>query len=173
MNTTPNKLRENSPDSLSEVKKDQKHVDAKEIKEAADVGKHAYVEALGLDESAETMGKVSEVLGKNKEEDKGSGFAGTTGAKQFDPAQIKAQLLKKIPSEKEMRRQIEKEIRKEIDYLHSKAMKMLRRPGEANYFEMANILKKIRELKGLLMTLVKASLDSLKTLWLRYVHGVM
>ncbi len=175
MNTTVNKNRENLPSSHEEKheKQAEKTQASKEVKEAADFGKAAYVEAVGLDESAETMGRVSEVLSGNKDDDKSGGNFTGAKAKAFDPAQIKAQLLTKMPSEKAMRKQIEKEIRKEIDYLHSKAMKMLRKPGDANYFEMSNILKKIRELKGLLLTLVKASVDSLKTLWLRYVHGVM
>lgn len=165
----PEKL-ENSSDRLNVKESLQSH--SKEVKEAADTGKAAYREAVGLDESAETSGKVSEILTKMKEEDAASGgFAVRT--QKFTAAQIKAQLLKKLPSEKEMRKQIEKEIKKEIDYLHSKAMGMVRRPGEANYFEMSNLMRKIRELKGILCFLVKSSFDSLKTLWLRYVHGVM
>ncbi len=72
-----------------------------------------------------------------------------------------------------MRKQIESEIKKEIGYLHNKAMKMVKQPGEMNYFEMNNLMRKIRELKGILMMLVKSSVEGLKSLWLRYVHGIM
>ncbi|MDA1060566.1 MAG: hypothetical protein O3B47_02120 [bacterium] len=149
------------------------HVDSKELREAANVGRGAYAETVGLDESAETVGRVSEVLTDAKEQDKGGSTASTSGTAQFDPAQIKKDLLKVLPREKAMRTQIEREIKKEIDYLHKKAIRMLRKPGEVNYFEMSNIMSKIRELRGILLRLAKAATDSLKTLWLRYVHGVM
>lgn len=177
MNNSASKNRENLNPSVEQqnpVQNKEKQHDSREVREAADVGKAAYVEAMGLDESAETTGRVSEVLARGREDDTGGSLgARTTTGQAFDPAAIKARFLNNLPAEKEMRRQIEKEIRKEIDYLHSKAMKMLRKPGEVNYFEMSNILKKIRELKGILLSLLRASVDSMKTLWLRYVHGVM
>lgn len=161
-----------SPSKKFEEKSVKEEKDAKEIKEAA-VGREAYVEAIGMGETVETTGKVSEVLEKGHEQK----IAGGVGAKAkfavYDPAQIRANLLKNVPSEKVMKRQIEREIEKEIKYLHKKATKMLRFSGNMSYFEMSNLMKKIRELKGILMHLVKATLDILKTLWLRFVHGVM
>ena len=161
-----------SPDSSQKVEQQR---DSKEINEAKNAGVQAYLDVVGLDETGETMGKVSEVLSEVKErQGDGASTAGTKaqGAK-YDPAAIKAQLLSKLPPEKEMRAQIEKEIKKEIKYLHKKAMKMLKAPGKVNYFEMTNLLRKIRDLKGLLFTLVRASMDGLKTLWLKFVHGIM
>ena len=155
-----------NPDFLKEV--------AKELKEAKDVGRNAF-EALSdaeSAESAETSGKVSETLGDVSDSDLGGALSGGTGV-AIDPAKIRDQLLKNMPKEAVMRKQIEHEIKKEINYLHKKAMKMLRSPGEINYFEMSNMMKKIRELRGILMTLLRASVDTMKTLWLRYVHGVM
>ena len=146
---------------------------SKEVREASDVGKAAYAEAVGLDESLETTGKVSEVLTDSTEGDNASLGGAQKVAAKIDPATIKANLLKNLPAEDVMKKQIEVEIRKEIDYLHKKAMKMFRSPGSVNYFEMNNVMKKIRELKGLLMQLVRASFDGLKTLWLRFVHGIM
>lgn len=144
---------------------------SKEVK-AASRGKDAYFEAVGFDESAETTGKVSEILSDQGEQN-GSGSLGRAKRQTFDPAQIRATLLKSVPSEEVMKKQIEKEIRNEIKYLHGKAVKMLRGGRKVSYFEMSNILKKIRELKSLLLILVKASVDTLKTLWLRFVRGVM
>ena len=168
-----NPLQEKSDDNSEKLGvKESFQSHSKEVKEATDTGKSAYIEAVGLDESAETSGKVSEILTDTKEQN-ASSAASTSRTQKFTAEQIKAQLLKKLPPEKEMRKQIEKEIKKEIDYLHSKAMGMVRRPGEANYFEMSNLMRKIRELKGILCFLLKSSFDNLKTLWLRYVHGVM
>lgn len=146
---------------------------SKEIREAADLGVAAF-ETIGLDESAETTGRVSEVLSNIKEDSAGGGGGSKARAKQiYDAAAIKNRLLSALPSEKAMFRQVEREIKNEIDYLHKKAMKMMASPGKVSYFEMQNLLKKIRELTGILADLVKASYDGLKTLWLRYVHGVM
>lgn len=146
---------------------------SKEIREAADLGV-AAVETIGLDESAETTGRVAEVLSNVKEDSAGAATGSKTSTKQvYDAAGLKNRLLNALPSEKVMLKQVEREIKKEIDYLHKKAMKMMASPGKVSYFEMQNLLKKIRELTGILKDLVKASYDGLKTLWLRYVHGVM
>jgi len=176
-NSARNRVSENAghaPESLHVKKHHEDAKNVKEIKDASEIGKAAYVEAIGLDESVETTGRVSEVLSNTKEDDGGAVVGGAkSSAAKFDPAVIREKLLSSMPNEKVMRAQIEKEIKKEINYLHKKAMKMLSRPGEVNYFEMNNMLRKIRELKGILLAIVKASVEGLKSLWLRYVHGVM
>ena len=156
-----------------QVEKKQEQRESPALREASDVGKAAYAEALGMDESAETIGKVSEVLSTTKEGDKGGGTGSKATNSAVTAAQIKERLLKTMPSEQAMKAQIEREIKNEVNYLHKKAMKMIRSPGSVSYFEMNNLMGKIRELKGLLLTLLKASFDSIKTLWLRYVHGIM
>lgn len=172
--TAKNHVPENaSPNSREPLfKEEPEQRDSKEVKEAADVGRAAYTEAVGLDEGAETTGRVSEVLQKSSEND-GMGPVAASKKSQVDPDKIRESLLEKLPSEAQMKREIEREIKNEIDYLHKKAIKMLHSPGRMSYFEMTNLMKKIRDLKGLLIQLVKASLDTLKALWLRYVHGIM
>jgi hypothetical protein len=150
--------------------------DNSEIKNASEgFGMNAKTEVLGMDESAETNDKVSEILSHGKEQKgSGSGTASATSASKKDIETLRAQLLKNLPSEKVMRRQVEGEIKNEIKYLRRRAMGLIRPPyGSMSYFEMANLLKKIRELKGLLYSLVKISMERLKTLWLRFVHGIM
>jgi hypothetical protein len=174
MNNNVNKVSEsfNGPGKRSEVKRVK---ESKEIKDVSQIGKAAYVEAVGMDESVETTGRVSEVLSDAREH-KGDSAGGTKAKgddKTVDPEELRAKLLKTMPSQKVMRKQIEREIKKEINYLHSKAMAMVRSPKEMNYFEMNNIVGKIRELRKLLKSLIKASLDAMKGVWLRYVHGVM
>lgn len=171
-----NQVNENlasSPEAKVGLKQKESQGKAKEIKEAENVGKAAYVEAVGLDESLETTGKVSEVLSKSGENEGGGAIGTAKTTAKVDPAVIRANLLKNLPSEAVMKKQIETEIKKEIAYLHKRAMKMMHIPGKVDYFEMNNLMKKIRELKGLLIDLVRASLDGLKTLWLRFVHGIM
>lgn len=154
----------------------KEYQDDHEIKNASEsFGQTVKTEALGLDESAETNDRVTETLSKNKDHD-GSGVATKNGtytpASKKDIAAIRAELLKNIPSEQVMKHQVEIEIKKEIKYLRKRAMGLLG-PNNMSYFEMANLVKKIRELRGILHALVKASFERLKTLWLRFVHGIM
>jgi hypothetical protein len=135
-------------------------------------------EYIDLGESAEVQGEVSEIM-KEQSEQKGDGFGGKKAGRkaratqQMTAAQIKAQLLKTAPSQTTMIRQVTREIEKEIKYLNKRASKIIRKPGSVNAFELNNIVKKIRELKSLLISLAKATVDAAKTLWLRFVHGVM
>ncbi len=134
-------------------------------------------EYIDMGESAEVQGEVSEIM-KEQSEQKGDGFGGKAGkkvrgARQMTAAQIKAKLLKTAPSQGTMIRQVTREIEKEIKYLNKRASRIIRKPGSVNAFELNNIVKKIRELKSLLISLAKATVDAAKTLWLRFVHGVM
>ncbi|MFA4890796.1 MAG: hypothetical protein WC604_00345 [Candidatus Gracilibacteria bacterium] len=132
-------------------------------------------EYIDLGESAEIQGEVSEVM-KEQSERKGDGATGGKGGGKYanlTPAQIRAKLLAEAPSQEVMFKQIKKEIEKEIKYLNKRATRIIRRPGSMNAFELNNIVKKIRDLKTLLLALAKATIDMVKTLWLRFVHGVM
>jgi len=150
------------------------HKDSKEIKEAR-ISNEAVNTVEGAEitsEAAEAVNeRISESVAKGKDL-KGDGVA-AGGVAAIDPAQLKAQLLKNLPNEKKMKAQIESEIKKEIKYLHKKALKMIGNPSNMSFFEMANILKKIRELRGILCKLAKASFEALKTMWLRFVHGII
>jgi len=173
-NTSLNKGSESMESSSLNVPKNSEHLDSKEVKKAS-VTREAVNTVEGAEitsEAAEAVNeRVSESISKSKDQ-KGDGFT-SGGAQPFDPAQIKAQLLKNLPTEKAMRSQIEREIKKEIKYLHRKAIKMISNPSGMSFFEMANVLRKIRELRGLIIKLAKASVEALKTLWLRFVHGIV
>jgi len=167
-----NKIKEKS--SLeSQGKRFSRKSEANKEVQRASIGKEAYKEAVGLGESVEATGKVGEVAKAGSEQKGGGAVATTKATTAIDPDKIRARLLRNIPSEKVMKKQIEREIKKEIKYLHKKAVKLMAVPSGMSFFEVANLMRKIRELKSLLVALVKASLDSVKTLWLRFVHGVM
>lgn len=128
------------------------------------------VEGVEDAEGAEVMGKVSEGESKVSDRDLG-GAVGDAGG--MDPVKRREYLLENMPSEAKMRRAIASEINKEINLLTRDVMRMKRSPHGEDYHRMTNVMAKIRELKGILAGLVKASLETVKTLWLRYVHGVM
>jgi hypothetical protein len=163
-----------SVESLSRVQ-DKKHEDHEVKKVAESFAGEAKTEVLGLDESAETNDKVSEVLSNSKDlASTGGGKKAYASASKKEIEALRVKLLKNLPSEKAMKRQVEHEIRKEIKYLRGKAMGLIRPSyNSMSFFEMANLLRKIRELKGILYSLVKISFERLKTLWLRFVHGIM
>lgn len=153
---------------------EQDHDDKEVSRVAEGFAGETRTEVLGLDESSETNDKVSEVLTTSKDMASSgkSGVAYSSASKKEIEA-LRAQLLNNLPSEKIMRREVEKEIRKEIKYLRNRAMGLLGPHGGMSFFEMANLLKKIRELKGILCSLMKFSIERLRTLWLRFVHGIM
>ncbi|MBT3704819.1 hypothetical protein HOG17_03495 [Candidatus Peregrinibacteria bacterium] len=170
---SPEKDQSNSNSSNSEIRKENLNDLPKQPFESTASKTAEYVD---LGESAEVQGEVSEGI-REQSEQKGDGVKGSRKkddrATQMTAAQIKAQLLKSAPSEKVMLRQVKKEIEKEVRYLNKRARKILRKPGSVSAFEVNNVVKKIRELKALLVALSKATADAAKTLWLRFVHGVM
>lgn len=133
---------------------------------------HDILESVGLDENADVMGEVSETSSQSKEK-KGGGMAGKAGKAVQDMSTVRDNLLKNLPPVEIMKKQIGKEVEKEIRHLHNKALKLIRKSNNPDYFELSNILKKIRELKGILYSLMRLSFDGLKVLWLRFVHGIM
>lgn len=147
-----------------------KALDNKKLEKDEKVSKvsESISESIDLDiESSESMGNVSEQSQSKASENK-SGGSSATGD---DGDAIRKHLLENLPSKNEMRRQIENEIRKEIRTLHKEAMRLVK-DKNTNYFEFTNVVKKLRTLKSTLNGLVRVSLDGLKNLWLKFVHGI-
>lgn len=170
MAVSPEKIDTRSSGSLEQRESKHESKEHTEKLSNPDVSRAALDTMAGIDAAESTNERVSEMLSESKDQDLGGGQSAKA---QFDPVKTREDLLKKAPSQAAMVKEIEVEIKKEIKYLHRKAMKMITRPGEINYFEMNNMLKKLRELKRILRSLVKASIEGVKTLWLRFVHGVM
>jgi hypothetical protein len=156
------------------AKKIEHQKGSEHLKPHLDAAAQKTAEYVEIGESAEVAGEVSEILSKQRDQ-QGSGSVGgiSKGARaKITAAQIKANLLKKAPTQEVMMKEVKKEIEKEINYLHKRARKALR-GSSVSAFELNNIVKKIRELKALLLTIAKATAETIKTLWLRFVHGVM
>lgn len=119
--------------------------------------------------------KVSEKIQEKPSEKKGFGFGGqkAVSKKGKTIAQIKAELLKSLPKEEVMKSQIETELKKEMRWLKTRSVLISIGIKQGSAFELNNIAKKLRELRNLLSLLAQAAIDTLKSLWLRFVHGVM
>jgi len=127
-------------------------------------------------DAVETSGRVSEALSESggkrpsSMSSKGAGSSGTGNKRKLSNSKS---LLAGAPSVSVMKRQVEREIRHEIDLLHRRAKKLMRSSSPTSFFELATVARKIRSLKKMLSSLVKSSVNKVKTLWLRYVHGIM
>lgn len=139
------------------------------------VDKSAALNVVGADmeSGAESlsMGNVSEGSSDSKENN-GDGGAGNSGAAPT-VEERKASLLSKLPLDRGVLvKQIENEISKEIDLLHDKFVQITK-SNVVDFAEASNVLRKIRELKGVLSSLIGASFDKLKDLWFIFVHRIM
>ncbi len=127
--------------------------------------------SIDLDvEGAVEAGEISE-SNKSRASQNMTGVKGD-GDDVSDVDKIKLELLKKMPSEKEMIKQIEVGIKKEIAALHKKSIKLVNMKDDASYFEFTNVVRKLRSLRTVLNGLLKNSFEGIKELWLRFVHGV-
>ncbi|KKR07011.1 MAG: hypothetical protein UT33_C0006G0087 [Candidatus Peregrinibacteria bacterium GW2011_GWC2_39_14] len=130
--------------------------------------------ATGIEDGGEVKTRLSEIVSELPPEQKQTSPAGggtTHKSHKLTAAQMRAKLLANLPSEKRMKTDISTEIEKEVEELKSKA-KSMRYFGPANYYEMNNIIAKIHELNDILSSLVTATFEMLKSLWLRFVHGI-
>lgn len=123
-----------------------------------------------VDVGTEEMGNVSETATEKSKEKKGGTVA--KGDDDDSVQDLKKELLAKMPTKREMRRQVEDEIKKEIKCLKKEAMKLVKSSKRGSSFELNNVVRKLRRLKLLLNSLFKVSVDRLKALWLRFVHGL-
>ena len=129
----------------------------------------------GVEGAINAMGRVSENAREDISGDAKDSSTSTTrtGAGTQDSHQVHVKrLLKNAPSPKVMVKQIHDQINKEMSKL-LKESKKLSKQKNVDYYRMNNTVKKIRSLKGVLSSLLTMSLDGIKTLWLRFVHGIM
>lgn len=119
--------------------------------------------------------KVSEKIQEKPAEKKGFAFGGKHRVvkKGKTIAQIKTELLKSLPSEDVMKDQIETELKKEMRWLKTRSVLISVGLKQGSAFELNNIAKKLRELRNILSILAQVAMDTLKSFWLRFVHGIV
>lgn len=116
--------------------------------------------------------KLSEIVSTLPPEEKAAAPIATRKSHKLTAQQLRDKLLASLPSERKMKAEIASQIKREVSDLQSKAKTMVYFSGSVNYFELNNILAKIRELTDILYSLVKATFEMIKNLWLRFVHGI-
>lgn len=112
-------------------------------------------------------GKVSEMTGEDKSRDMGAAGAVQGGAKRDDTTSARAKALANLPAPTVMHQEIEKHVHLEIHKLEQLSKKVARsnQPGAA--FQLNELYAKIRRLNSLLASLVEASVDAIKRLFIR------
>lgn len=123
-------------------------------------------------EMTEVGSRLSEIVSTLPPEEKPVAPSPAKKSHKLTPQQLKAKLLANLPSEKRMRTEIQAEIKKEIGGLQSRVRNMVYFGSSVNYFELNNMLARIRELTDILSSLAKAAFEMIKSLWFRFVHGI-
>ncbi|MBI5152478.1 hypothetical protein HZA39_03000 [Candidatus Peregrinibacteria bacterium] len=129
-------------------------------------------ESISGMEVSEVGEKLSEIVRDLPPEEKAAKPIPRKKSTKLTPQQLKDKLLANLPSEHRMKAEIASEIKREVNNLQSKARNMVYLGGKVNYFELNNILSKIRELTDILSSLIKATFEMIKSLWFRFVHGI-
>lgn len=159
--------------------KQQESADIKETMSSTAADITPGLEAMDFAEQIEgvTEGgneKVSEKISEKPSEKKGFAFGGRRVIKKGKTiAQIKVELLKSLPTEEVMKDQIEAELKKEMRWLKTRSVLISVGLKQGSAFELNNIAKKLRELRNILSILAQAAIDTLKSFWLRFVHGII
>jgi len=121
-------------------------------------------------ETSEFVDKLPGEAGEKASEQKSdSAGGGVQGDDDDDATKISSDLKEiKLPSRRVMKQQVRSALIKEETKLIRDANKYARR---GDFFNLNEALAKVREIRFMLSELVKATLDSLKSLWMKYVYN--
>lgn len=118
-------------------------------------------------EASEVVDKLPAEASEKSSEDKAVSQGGAKGDDD-DQAAITASLKKKLPPRRVMKRQVHDALVKQENILLKQARKHSR---SGDFFELNNVLQKIREIRLILADLAKATLENIKKLWFKYVKS--
>lgn len=119
----------------------------------------------------EFKGRVAEVVGEfPPEEAPTPAQAAQQQARAMTAQERLEHLQKHLPPRNKMEKEVRAEIKKQIRSLEKEAKKVL---YKRNFHLLNNIYLKICELTGILAQLAQETFEYLKSLWLRFVHGIV
>jgi len=131
----------------------------------------SFVEAQETAEKIEAVEipEPSEVAQESREK---KGDSSTPAAKAAKAKKIKADLLKNLPPEKVMKKEVESAVKKEVRTLEKQRNKIMANPANRDFHKLNIVIQKLRELKHILADLAEATYEMLKNLWLKFVHDI-
>lgn len=159
-------INKNHLDHLSESTPETK---AQEAPETVDV---SAIQSETAEFSEGVEGVMGKEISETQSEDKsalGDHRAAASDA-QAKIQDIRAHILNNIPSERVMIREIRKVLHDEMKAVMIEKKKAEK---EKNYFMLNRIIAKLRELTDKLATLKEATVEQLKKIWLKLVHGII
>ncbi len=122
----------------------------------------------GLIETINLLGNISERMGEDKSGDMGGGGGKGKGAKAAKGASPRDQAIKSIPTEKVIKKQLAKHIEKEVKSLRKEVRKAARKAAKSgNAHAINELYARIRRLNSLLASLMEASYEVVKRLFIR------
>lgn len=150
-----------------ETQKEQK---SKELESTSKQFVEGTREVVG---NMEYVSEGSENVSESTSEDKkqvSNGMPTGKGSAQGIKAQFAQQF--KIPTVNIMRRQVAKAIKTEIHHLEKEAKKIKRNPLKFSPFALNGVVSKIRELQSILSQLAYATVENLKSWWMKFVKNI-
>lgn len=128
------------------------------------------LESAEITETAEAGGEtISESAGEDKARGPTGGAIKSYSTDQIEA--IRAKLLKALPPQEVMIRDIRKKLNFEEKNL-TKKIKRLRKQAHTHAFELTNLVMQLRNIREFFATLAHATYEIIKHLWLKIVHGV-
>lgn len=170
-NPSPEKLKLGGVSSEKPRTAPEKRTEAEKVKrETEQVLSTETVEAIEGQEGVEfSEGKVSEVAREDKSQ--ASGASGKRAYTADEIETIRAQLLKALPTQEIMIRQIRKKLYSQEKVLTHR-MKKLRKKAHLNAFQLTIVVAQLRKIREYFSMLVHATYEMVKHLWLKIVHGI-
>jgi hypothetical protein len=107
-------------------------------------------------------GEVSEKEGEAKE-----GYAGTADGKTTPGGALVKK--EKIPDVKVMRKEVERSVIQEMKLLQKKIRHVMEKSGTVDAYQLNGLIANLRKLQEILASLVYATGEFIKDLWLKYV----
>ncbi len=136
-------------------------------------GAGEFVETIEGEVEGEGTGEISEKKEGIGEHRQATGGKFQQFSKQLtdeEAEELKKRLLEKPPTPRQMVQEIRTHIRQEVRHFEKEA-KRAQRKGK--FKEMADSVRRIRELKRILSDLFTMTAEMVKNLWLKVVHGIV
>lgn len=141
--------------------------------EAKTAASQAVNASSSVQETTDVSGSIAEVMSDVPAEDMKDSSAQSTQQKSQAPLTVEERLKvieKNMPSRGSMEHEVASKIQNEIRHLEGEVSSLRRKE---QYYLLNNLYLRICELRGILSELAAASFEYLKSLWLRYVHGIV
>jgi len=137
--------------------------------EASTVSDSSDTTIVDASETTEFVDKLHGESGEKSSEDdsQSSGSGATAQDDGTDAAALEGIEAMTLPPRNVMKREVRNALIKEEGRLRNEASQYSR---QGDYFELNNVLAKIREIRFTLAELVRATYENLKSLWLKYVY---